>query len=259
MRKEIVDRVWSGLLPRKSLKEHVPLLMRNVNSELKLTHSGTTVLSFFYNNGLLFAGDKKVSEGLHIISQDKTKFYDISPYSCFAAAGLVSDIQMLVNLLEEVNSGFTGRYGYQLSTEGQVNYLVSELRDFWQYSSMPMDALTILGGFDPMRENFRLFAVGCDGSKRECLDYAVVGSGSDFAVAKLEENRKKLLERKLTKEEAIEIAVQAIFQAGKKDMGTSDIRIARPSIATITKSEQFSFVEESVVENVVNGIVKEEL
>lgn len=257
MRKEIFDKIRPRSLPFRSFENHSALSVRHENPALKQVHSGTTVLAFHYNEGILFVGDKKTSAGYSIVDQDKTKIYQIAPYSCCAAAGLVSDIQMLVRDIEEVNYAFLGRYGQLLSMEGQANYLVNELRFFWQYGSMPLEVLLILGGLDLAKDQFRLFDIGWDGFRRECSDYLATGSGKDFATAKLEENRRKILDRKLSKEEAIEIAVRAIFIAGKKDSGTSDIRVAFPDVALVTK-DGFSFVEESIIRGVVGNITKEE-
>lgn len=257
MRKDIFDQILSGVFPFRNFENRGSPVIRHNNSELKQVHSGTTVLAFYYDKGLLFAGDKKTSSGFSIVDQDKTKIYQISPYSCCAAAGLVSDIQMLVRDVEEVNYAFLDRYGYQLSIEGQANYLVNELRFFWHYGPMPMAIYLIFGGMNPVDGEFGLFEINPDGFRRECFDYVATGSGMDFATSKLEESRKKLSERRLIKEEAIELAVRAIFTAGKKDSGTSDIRVALPDVATVTE-EGFSFVDEAIIRNVASSITREE-
>lgn len=257
MRKDIFDQIRSGVFPFRSFENRGSPMVRHSNPELKQVHSGTTVLAFYYDKGLLFAGDKKTSNGFSIVEQDKTKIYQISPYSCCAAAGLVSDIQMLVRDIEEVNYAFLGKYDQLLSIEGQVNYLVNELRFFWQYSPMPMSICLICGGMNPVDGKFGLFEIGTDGFRRECFDYVATGSGMDFATSKLEENRKKLLERRLSREEAIEVAVRAIFTAGKKDLGTSDIRIALPDVATVTE-EGFSFVDKAIIRNAADNLIKED-
>lgn len=257
MRKDIFDQIRSGVFPFRNFENRGSPVIRHNNPELKQVHSGTTVLAFYYDKGLIFAGDKKTSSGFSIVDQDKTKIYQISPYSCCAAAGLVSDIQMLVRDIEEVNHTFFGKYDQLLSIEGQVNYLVNELRFFWHYGPMPMSIYLIFGGMNPIDGKFGLFEISPDGFRRECFDYVATGSGMDFVTSKLEENRKKLVKRRLTREEAIEVAVRAIFTAGKKDSGTSDIRVALPDVAIVTEDE-FSFVDKAIIRNVVSSITREE-
>lgn len=259
MRKDVFDRVSSGILPRLRERSGHALSSRpRDTSELKRVHSGTTVLAIFYNKGILFAGDKKTSCGFSIVDQDKVKLCKISDYSGCAAAGTVSDIQLLVRDLEEVNGGFISQYGYPLSVEGQVSYLINQLRYYRDYSYASLDVDMFLGGFNPISEDFKLFQVSGDGFKKECRDYIVLGSGTDFAISKLEENRGRLAGKKLSLEEAVELAVRAISMAGKKDLGTSDIRVACPDVAVIDK-DGFSFLETAGIRKVVRNIIKKEV
>lgn len=261
MKRDIFDRAFSGVLPH-SLRPPTDLRANSSisrdNSGMKRVHSGTTVLAIFYDQGILFAGDRKTSYGFSIVDQDKVKLYQISEYSGCAAAGQVSDIQMIVRSLEQVNGAFMSQYDYPLTVEGQVNYVVNHLRYYWQYSFSPMNISMFLGGFNPKKNNFQLFEIGYDGFRRECFDYVVVGSGTDFAVSRLEENRRKLIEKRLSKEEAMIVATRAIFTAGKKDLGTSDIRVAVPSVAIIDQSG-FSLVEEETIKRISVDIIKEEI
>ena len=256
MRKDIFDRVCSGILPRIN-RESISQGVVRSRTDLKRVHSGTTVLAFFYDKGIILAGDRKTSCGFSIVDQDKVKLYQVAPHSACAAAGLVSDIQMLVRDLEQVNGAFFSQYGYLLSIEGQVNYLINQFRYYWQYTFAPLEVSIFLGGLNPKNGSFQLFDIGSDGFQRECLDYVVNGSGSDFAATKLEESRKKILEKKLSKDEAIELALRAIFMAGKKDLGTSDVRVAIPTIATID-NKGFSFMDSEVIGKALSTIIKEE-
>lgn len=257
MRKEIFDLVRSRIVPLPNTVNH-PMSMARHDLNLKRVHSGTTVMALFYDKGILFAGDKKTSSGFSIVDQDKVKLYQIASHSGCLAAGLVSDIQALVRNIEETNGAFVGKYGYPLSVEGQVNYIINEVRYFWQYGYMPLDIQFVLGGFDMFKNSFQIFEIAADGFKRECFDYAVIGSGTDYATSKLEENKKKLLNRNLSKEEATEVAVRAIYASGKKDLGTSDIRVACPDVAVIDREKGFHFLDSAVIRNVVVNLIKEE-
>jgi len=53
------------------------------------------------------------------------------------------------------------------------------------------------------------------------------------------------------------VAVKAIYRAGEEDNGTSDIRVATPSIVTITKSG-VKFIKTESVKKIVNMVLEKE-
>lgn len=261
MRKELVERVLHSVIPRS---RHLEGLMsqHRLSAPLKpgmenRVHSGTTILAFRYSEGIMFAADRKTSSGgLGIISQETIKLYKLSDRSAMGCAGWLGDIQFVVKILEEVNGGFSSQFGYPLSTLGQVSYLSNLLRNF-RFYVLPwgLEVEAILGGYD-LRGEFEIYEIWSDGGRRKS-EYLATGSGTDGALSVLRSSKNLINKRALTLEDSIDLAVRAIFRAGEVDSGTSDIRVAIPTIATITK-EGFQTVDSGLIEKAVQSLLDKE-
>ncbi len=236
MTREQIDGVLRSVIPRPKYLEEIKSQLssgRMPREEMNQMHSGTTIVAFKYSEGILFAGDRKTSGGgLSIIALDTKKIHPVSNYSIMGSAGDVGDIQLITDALHEVNEAFSDRYGFPISTLGQANFLRNTLRDFY-YASQPLWLQTILGGYS-MTGEFEIFEMWQDGGRRE-VQYTAIGSGTPGAKGILQENR-NLINKKLRLEKAIRLALKAIYRASENDNGSSDLRVATPTIMVVTKN-----------------------
>ncbi len=261
----LADRILDSVLPRPdpstklSIRGGGAAFLGKHDSKDQLLRTGTTVLGFKYKKGILFAADRKTSAGyLNIFSLDTIKIEQVASHTAIGCAGIVADTQFLEQVLKEANSGFRSQYRFSLSVEGQANYIVNMCRNFrfnidpW---SMGLNIVAVIGGMD-FSGDFEIFEISGEGSLYK-KDFTVVGSGTDYARGVLKENRKSLIGRSLGLQESMMVAVKAIYRAGEEDNGTSDIRVATPSIVTITKSG-VKFIKTESVKKIVNMVLEKE-
>ena len=224
----------------------------------KRMRTGTTIIAFHFSDGLIFAADKKTSGGyLTIISVESVKIFEISPLAAIGGAGLVSDIQFVVNMMTELNHSFISKFEYPLSIKGQARYLANYLREFRYYvDPFGLEGQFVIGGLN-LEEDMAIFEVHEDGSLYQAKSYVVIGSGTEGALGVLREEKKNLIERKLCLEESIDLAVKSISRAGDRDNGTADIRVAEPTIAKITV-DGYEVIDPAIVSMAVKNLLEKE-
>lgn len=256
MRQDVLDRIAQIYLP--PLHETIPCTpagFEKMNMGKGRIQSGTTILAFRYNGGVIMAADRKTSVGFSIKTLDTVKIHQIAGYTAIGCAGFISDIQFTLEKLKDVNISFRSRYGKWLTIEGQVNYLVNLLRDSWQDLSFLVTDSIIVG-----RSFFgevKIHQVTRDGCSLE-LSYIADGSGGDDAESVLFDSRKQIGEKSLSLDDGIKLALRAIFKSGAKDNFSSDLRVSYPSIAVITANDEFRFVEDGKVREEADLIIREE-
>lgn len=263
MRREIFEAAIRSTIPESALLTEVSI---RTNGRPKVVdvqretykappESGTTVLAFHFNEGIMLAGDRQTSGWFSIISQESVKIHKIGNYSGFMFAGMVSDGQMVVNSLRRVERDFLNKFGMPLSLDGLANYLTRFVRLHYNHGVF-LEAWGIIAGLNLSPPEFKIYSVEPTGSKI-AGDFITTGSGGDRAEAELEKFRGKIRSRSLEAKEAIELAVRAIYMAGKKDMGTSDVRLALPLVAVIS-IKGFHFVIPKKIEEICNTLLEQE-
>lgn len=236
MKPEILARALDVIVPK-------PRVFRNTGAgtvfsqrdNQKRMRTGTTIVAFPFSEGLIFAADRKTSGGyFSILSLETIKVHEVAPFTAIGGAGLVSDIQHVVDMMTQLNQGFIGKFEYPLSVKGQARYLANYLRDFRYYiDPFGLEAQILIGGLS-LEQEMAIFEVDVDGSLSRMNNFAVIGSGTNGALGVLREYKKKLESRKMTLNEGIDLAVKSISRAGERDNGTSDIRVADPFVAKVT-------------------------
>jgi proteasome beta subunit len=237
----------------------------------QLPQTGTTILAFQYKDGLIFAADRKTSNGhLGIVALDTIKIQQADSGVAIGCAGLVSDAQFVKNSIERMNSAFLGQYESPVSIRGQANYLTKlcfRFRHFIDPWGLGLNLQMILGGVDPYFAEsgedgggIQIFEISGDGCQFQVKkgDYVVIGSGTDGARGLLRENKKAIKSCQLSLSSAMKIAVKAIGRAGEVDNGTSDIRVATPNVAVITHDKGFKLLDDSKVKKTVELVLKQE-
>jgi len=258
---EILSKALNMVIPKPRFLEGARAggIVHSQRDNTKRMRTGTTIIAFYFSDGLIFAADRKTSGGyMTILSLESVKIHEISPLAAIGGAGLVSDIQHVVDMMTELNSGFISKFEYPLSVKGQARYLANCLREFRYYvDPFGLECQFLIGGFS-LDDEPAIFEVYEDGSLSQSKNFAVIGSGTDGALGILREEKKRLTERKLSLEEGVDLAVKSISRAGERDNGTADIRVAEPTIVKITIGVGYEVVDPAIVSRAVKNLLERE-
>lgn len=173
---------------------------------------GATTVGIVCRDGVILAAEKRVSYGFFIASKGGKKVFKITDQIGAACAGLVSDMQVLARDVEANANLFSMDVGRKISVRAAAKLMSNIL---FNRRMMPLITQTIVGGFD--QEGPSLWVLDVLGSVLPD-DYAVVGSGTEIAIAVIEEGYKK----NITVAEAKELVTRAIKAAISRDAMSGD-------------------------------------
>jgi proteasome beta subunit len=173
---------------------------------------GATTVGIVCKDGVILAAEKRVSYGFFIASKGGKKVFKIADQIGAACAGLVSDMQVLARDVEANANLFSMDVGRKISVRA-ASKLMSNI--LFNRRMMPLITQTIVGGVD--QEGPSLWVLDILGSVLPD-DYAVVGSGTEIAIAVIEEGYRK----NITVAEAKELVTRAIKSAISRDAMSGD-------------------------------------
>ncbi len=173
---------------------------------------GATTVGVVCRDGVILAAEKRVSYGFFIASKGGKKVFKITDQIGAACAGLVSDMQVLARDVEANANLFSMDVGRKISVRAAAKLMSNIL---FNRRMMPLITQTIVGGVD--QEGPSLWVLDVLGSVLPD-DYAVVGSGTEIAIAVIEEGYKK----NITVAEAKELVTRAIKSAISRDAMSGD-------------------------------------
>ena len=201
---------------------------------LRMTHA-TTVVAVRCSDGVVMAGDRRATSG-HLISyRTMEKVFPADRHSGVAIAGAAGPAMEMVKLFQLQLEHYEKVEGGSLSLEGKANQLSQMVRSHLPAAMQGMAVVPLFAGYDTKRNVGRLFEYDVTGGRYEESDFAATGSGSLHAgtVVKLGYHEG------LTTDDAIELAINALFQAADEDSATGGPDLVRgifPVVATITSS-----------------------
>lgn len=205
--------------------------------------SRTTILALRYKkDGIVCAADRKTSGwGYNILSQESRKIYDVSGTTVMLGSGIVGFIQEVRDSLATRNGSFLRSYGLPISVQGQAKLLSRWCHWFRRVDGGDFSFGAILAGTN-VEGDSHIISIEEDGSRIEFPDYFATGSGGDGATVLLDAHWKPHLEESA----AVELAVEAVYHAAFRDSGSSDIRVATPTVALV-KPEGIVFLSEEAI------------
>ncbi|OLS19563.1 MAG: Proteasome subunit beta precursor [Candidatus Heimdallarchaeota archaeon LC_3] len=179
----------------------------------KLLKTGTTGLALRYDGGVIIAADKRVSAG-YIIGKNAEKIHLLTNNIGMAISGLVSDAMSLVDVMKAELK----LYRFDNALEPTVKVAASLLgvithgayRRYFPYWTQ-----LIVGGADITGPH--LYNIDPSGAVSED-NFMVIGSGSLFALSKLDDGWKE----RLSKDDARRLTIQALKLAISRDLYTGD-------------------------------------
>ncbi|RMH68043.1 MAG: proteasome subunit beta [Actinomyces sp.] len=194
---------------------------------------GTTCVAVRYADGVLLAGDRRATSGNLISHRAIEKVFPADRHSGVAIAGAAGPAVEMVRLFQLQLEHYEKVEGVTLSLEGKANQLSQMVRSNLPAAMQGLVVVPIFAGYDLRRDTGRLFEYDVTGGRYEERDHAATGSGSLHAgtVVKIR------FREGLTRDEVIDLAVEALFEAADEDSATGGpdpIRGIYPVVATIT-------------------------
>lgn len=224
----------------------------------ELAPHGTTIVAIVFDGGVVMAGDRRATMGNVIASRDVDKVYAADPYSLVGCAGTAGVAHEVIRLFQVELEHYEKIELAPLSLEGKANRLATMIRNNLGAALQGLVAVPLYAGFDlaatdPRRAG-RIFSYDIAGGLyEERAGYDAVGSGSVFARSAL----KKRFRAGLSADEAIRLAVEALYDAADDDTATGGPDLTRkiyPVVMTATaegtrrlSEEETSAVAEAVV------------
>ncbi|MDE0893383.1 MAG: proteasome subunit beta [Acidimicrobiales bacterium] len=218
-----------GLLDRLGVGAFEPTVSFDA---AQITH-GTTVLAIRYSEGVLMAGDRRATSGHLISHREIQKVFPADSYSGVAIAGAAGPAMEMVRLFQLQLEHYEKVEGTALTLDGKANQLCQMLRNHLPAAMQGLAVVPLFAGFDPRAGLGRLFQFDVTGGRYEERDYAAIGSGGLHASTVVKLRHHDGIEA----DEAIDVAIEAIFQAADEDIATGGPDIVRgiyPVVALIT-------------------------
>lgn len=214
---------------------------------------GTTIVAVAFTGGVVMAGDRRATMGNYVAQNDIEKVFPADDFSAIGVAGSAGIAIELVKLFQVELEHYEKIEGMPLSVEGKANRLSVLLRGNLGLAMEGLAALPLYAAYDGERNSGRVFSYDITGGRYEEHDYFAVGSGSLFARASL----KKMFEPSENSNFAIQIALEAIYDAAEEDSATAGPDMARNIYPVVVKvdSQGFERISQAALSEILTKIL----
>jgi proteasome beta subunit len=206
---------------------------------------GTTVLGLTYVDGVLMAGDRRATAGYTVADARMRKVFPADDYSAIAIAGAAGQAIEMVKLFQLELEHYEKITGDRLSLEGKANRLAQMIRSNFPLAMQGLVVVPLFGGFDHTAGEGRIFYYDATGGRWEEDDYQTTGSGGQPAKNSL----KKRWRPALTRDEAMQVAVEALIDAAEDDVATGGpdpVRKIFPNVLAVTSTGALDVPEDEI-------------
>ena len=172
---------------------------------------GATAVGITFNEGVVFASERRIAYGNFVVSKTTKKTFVITPHVGAACAGLVADMQILslqIAALAKIRRMEIKRDVPPNTVAKMMSNMMYERRFF------PLLTQVIVGGLVGKPTIYTLDPLGSVLPD----DYAAVGTGAEMALGVLDPQFKK----DLTEAQAVELAVKSVRAASMRDSASGD-------------------------------------
>ncbi|KRF41329.1 proteasome subunit beta [Terrabacter sp. Soil810] len=214
---------------------------------------GTTIVSLLFDGGVVMAGDRRATMGNVIANRDMEKVFAADDYSVVGIAGTAGIAIELVRLYQVELEHYEKIEGAIMSLEGKANRLASMIRGNLALALQGLTVVPTYAGFDLESATGRIYSYDVTGGCYIEGGHHSTGSGSVFARGAL----KKLWRPGLEEQQAVSVAVEALYDAADDDSATGGPDLGRqiwPTVAVVDHSGA-RFVAQDVLEAHVQRIV----
>ena len=193
----------------------------------------TTVAALRFADGVVMAGDRRATEGHAIAHRAMDKVFPADRYSAIAIAGAAGFAVEMVRLFQTQLEHYEKVEGITLSLEGKANQLAQMVRQHLPLAMQGLAVVPLFAGYDVGRRTGRIFTYDVTGGHYEEADFQATGSGGRDARTTI----KLGFREGLSRSDAIELAIQALYEAADEDSGTGGPDVVRgiyPTLAVVT-------------------------
>jgi len=172
---------------------------------------GATAVGITFNEGVVFASERRIAYGNFVVSKTPKKTFVITPHVGAACAGLVADMQILslqIAALAKIRRMEIKRDVPPNTIAKMMSNMMYERRFF------PLLTQVIVGGLVGKPTIYTLDPLGSVLPD----DYAAVGTGAEMALGVLDPQFKK----DLTEAQAVDLAVKSVRAASMRDSASGD-------------------------------------
>jgi proteasome beta subunit len=192
-----------------------------------LVPHATTIVAATYTDGVLMAGDRRATMGNMIAQRDIEKVSAADAYSLVGFAGTAGIGMEMIRLFQLELEHYEKIESTILTLDGKANRLASMIRGNLGAAMQGLAVLPLFVGFDLDADSpataGRIFSYDVTGGPYEEQNIAGIGSGSLFARGSM----KKLWRPGMSREDAIQIAVEALYDAADDDSATGGPDLVR--------------------------------
>jgi len=212
-----------------------------------LVPHGTTICALRYADGVVMAGDRRATAGSSIAHRAMEKVHPADRHSGVAIAGSAGFAIEMVRLFQLQLEHYEKVEGAALSLEGKANQLSQMVRQNLPLAMQGLVVIPLFAGYDVRRRTGRIYTYDATGGRYEETDFHADGSGGRDARTTIKLGWTEELDRAA----AIELAVQALYEAADEDSATGGpdpVRGIYPTVATITAEGYEPATEQEVAE-----------
>lgn len=220
-----------------------------------LAPHGTTIVALRGGFGTVMAGDRRATMGNVIAQRDIEKVFAADDHSTIGIAGPAGIAVELVRLFQVELEHYEKIETVPLSLDGKANRLAALLRSNLGLALQGLAVVPLFAGYDVDRGKGRIFSYDVTGGRYEEHDFHAVGSGSFFARGSL----KKLYRTDLDADTAIDIVLEALYDAADDDSATGGPDVSRriyPVVAVATVDGVRVIEEEALADRVARMVAR---
>jgi 20S proteasome, alpha and beta subunits len=192
-----------------------------------LPTESTTILAFKFADGVLVAGDRRATSGNTVVYDRADKVLEIDRHSIMAIAGVPATAWEMARVLEHSFQFFRRTQLQEMSIDGKVRALSKLLRDNLGFALQGIGVVVpIFATFDSKAlPAARLYFYDAMGAQFEATDFAATGSGSPAVrgILYYENTWGEKPLQKLSRDEAVVVALRALDTASEADTATGGI------------------------------------
>jgi proteasome beta subunit len=227
------------------------------NEVIESMPHGTTILAIRFQGGVVIAGDRRATEGYSIAHRSIEKVFPTDDSSAVAIAGAAGPAIEMVRIFQTELEHYEKIEGERLTLEGRANKLSQFIRTNLPMAMQGMVVVPLYVGFDDQKGYGRIFKYDVTGGRYEESDYYATGSGGRDARGTI----KKRYRPDLSRDEAVKVALEALFDASEEDVATGGPDVLRkiyPNIAAISDTGVVK-IDDDTIEHLFNDLLAERL
>jgi proteasome beta subunit len=226
---------FAALLRRQAPEAHHGVFSADRHADTVRHVDGTTVLALTYGGegpGVVMAGDRRATSGNIISKRDMRKVFEADAWSAVAISGAAGPAMELAKIFATELEHYEKVEGNPLSLDGKANKLAQMVRANLPMALQGLVVVPLFAGYDPREGVSRIYEFDAVGGRYEEQRFASAGSGGRDARGSL----KARYREDLSQDEAIAVALEALWDAADEDAATGGPDVVRgiyPLLAVI--------------------------